>query len=568
MVNFIKPEDRSSLIKLFASNLGNVLLPVSQSFVLAKIIDLLFAYISNQSTSTSDIWMYVTILFVLSTLHKASTLLYQYSYMQVRYRHSQMLWVYYLEKVASLDVQYHENPEFKLLENKSREAIEWRFFELIKKTNDFVGSLAGLIVLSFVLASLNIVLILIVALPILINFFVNKNFGRDIYGIYDYKGEERKHADHAAVALNDNDVLREAKIYGFGDYLVRKYRIAFDSFINDLNNKITSKFLFLSGSMLLDIILNIFVYIWMIMQVLERKVSVGEFSFILSSLGNLSKNLSMLEESLSGIIEYSNYQLAYRKFLETPEIVLKSKYPIIIENIAPKIEFRNVSFIVYPGEKVSLVGINGVGKTTIIKLLARFYDVTEGEVLISDVNVKEIDLQSYYKLWGVLFQNFAKHWLTPRENIALGKIEDMDRLDLVKEAARKSGADEFVQRLKNNYENMLSTDFVDGVDLSGGQWQKIGIARGIFANPKLIILDEPTSALDALAESHVFEEIEELGKDATMIIVSHRFATVRNAEKIIVLENGEIVEQGNHEELMKNKNLYHKMFTTQAEGYK
>jgi ATP-binding cassette subfamily B protein len=184
------------------------------------------------------------------------------------------------------------------------------------------------------------------------------------------------------------------------------------------------------------------------------------------------------------------------------------------------------------------------------------------------VNVKELDIKSYYKIWGCLFQSFAKLWFSPRENIGIGNIEDIDNLKLVKDAATKSGANDFIEKLKNGYETFLTTSLKGGTDLSGGQWQKIGIARSIFANPKFIVLDEPTSALDALAEIEVFKQIESLSNEATMVIVSHRFATVRQANRILVLEDGAILEQGTHEELMANKAMYHEMFTAQALGYK
>jgi ATP-binding cassette subfamily B protein len=171
----------------------------------------------------------------------------------------------------------------------------------------------------------------------------------------------------------------------------------------------------------------------------------------------------------------------------------------------------------------------------LIKLLARFYDVTEGEILINDINIKNLDIKNYYKLWGVLFQSFAKLWFSVRENIGIGNIEDIEKVDLIKEAGRKSDADGFITKLINQYETLLSKDFKDGAELSGGQWQKVGIARALFANPKFIVMDEPTSALDALAEAKIFDELKELSDNSTVIIVSHRFATVRNADKILVL---------------------------------
>jgi len=273
----------------------------------------------------------------------------------------------------------------------------------------------------------------------------------------------------------------------------------------------------------------------------------------------------------------------FKYFLEMPSKINKPQNGIKVKQESPEIEFKNVSFK-YPnsknyilknlsfkisrGEKIALVGENGSGKTTIIKLLARFYDVNEGEILINGINIKNLNLASYYKLWGVLFQYFAKYWFSLRENIGIGNFEDINNINLIQNAANKAGLEKIISKLPNKLDNMLSTDFKDGKDLSGGEWQKVGLARGFFANPKLIILDEPTSALDAISEQEIFDEIQKVSIDTTMIIVSHRFATVRNAGKILVIENGIISEQGTHEKLMTNRTLYYKMFTVQAEGYR
>jgi ATP-binding cassette subfamily B protein len=185
--------------------------------------------------------------------------------------------------------------------------------------------------------------------------------------------------------------------------------------------------------------------------------------------------------------------------------------------------------------------------------LARFYDVQEGQILVNDVDIREINLATYYQLWGVLFQYFARYWFTVTENVALSRITQKNDVQRVSHALSRADAESLVAKLPHKEDTMLSTDFTDGVDLSGGEWQKIGIARRMFAEPKFIILDEPTSALDALAESRVFDQLYALAEDTTMLIVSHRFATVRKAHSIIVLQHGRIVEQGSHAELMAHK---------------
>jgi len=252
------------------------------------------------------------------------------------------------------------------------------------------------------------------------------------------------------------------------------------------------------------------------------------------------------------------------------------------EAAPPRIEFRNVkfrypgaesfalkgvSFVIEPGDSVALVGHNGAGKTTIVKLLCRFYDPTEGGIFINGVNLKDVDIREWYNFLGTLFQEFVRYHFSVRENIMLGAPERNDA-DAMRAAARQSGAAEFIERLPGRYEQVLGKEFEDGVDLSGGQWQKIAIARAFYESPPVLILDEPTSAIDAEAEFDIFSNLEQQYKSKTLVLVSHRFSTVRNAGKINVLEHGQVVESGSHDELMARAGEYAKLFQIQARGYR
>jgi len=271
--------------------------------------------------------------------------------------------------------------------------------------------------------------------------------------------------------------------------------------------------------------------------------------------------------------------MAKERIIHSPiDAVLLPKEPL-----PPLIEFKNISFR-YPntkryilknfnlsirtGEKIAFVGENGAGKTTLIKLLLRFYDVTDGEIVVNGINIKHLNLEKWYALIGVLFQEFIKYQFTFKENVYFGNKKEVNNLDLLKEAIKKSGADEFVKDLPSKYDQTVGKMFKEGVDLSGGQWQKLALARTFFKNAPILILDEPTSAIDAKAEYEIFQRVQELQKDKTVIIISHRFSTVRNADRILVLDGGRIIEEGNHEILMKKKGLYAELFNIQAQGYK
>ncbi len=214
------------------------------------------------------------------------------------------------------------------------------------------------------------------------------------------------------------------------------------------------------------------------------------------------------------------------------------------------------------------MGENGAGKSTLIKLLLRFYDVTHGEILINGINIKKVDLVSWYAQIGALFQDFIKYQFTLKENVFYGNKDENRNIELLKKAVAQSGAESYIESLPQKYNQVVGKMFEKGIDLSGGQWQKLALSRAFFKDAPILILDEPTSAIDAKAEYEIFERVQKLQKDKTVIIISHRFSTVRNADRILVLNNGQIIENGNHDELIRQDGVYAELFKIQAQGYK
>jgi ATP-binding cassette subfamily B protein len=228
----------------------------------------------------------------------------------------------------------------------------------------------------------------------------------------------------------------------------------------------------------------------------------------------------------------------------------------------------HLNFHLHPGERVALIGENGQGKTTIVKLITRLYDPTAGEILLDGVDLREYDLEDLYREIGVIFQDFVRYEMTARENIAVGKIDEISNLPLVKSAAEKSLANEVVAKLPAGFEQMLGRRFEGGVDLSCGEWQKLALARAYLRDAQLLILDEPTAALDARSEFQVFQRFAELTAGKMALFISHRFSTVRMADRIVVLENGSIAEEGTHEKLTRMGGRYAEMFELQAASYR
>ncbi|HSC36209.1 MAG TPA: ATP-binding cassette domain-containing protein, partial [Chitinophagaceae bacterium] len=228
---------------------------------------------------------------------------------------------------------------------------------------------------------------------------------------------------------------------------------------------------------------------------------------------------------------------------------------------------RHLSFTLHAGEKLALVGENGAGKTTLVKLLARLYDPTEGRILLDGIDLKEYDLKDLRKNIGIIFQDYIRYQMTFAQNIAVGNIDEQDNRPLITTSARQSLADALAERLPHKYDQALGRRFNDGVELSGGEWQKIALARAYMKDAQLLILDEPTAALDARAEYTVFQRFAELTKGKSAVLISHRFSTVRMADRILVLEKGQIIEMGSHEELLRKEGRYAELFHLQAMGY-
>jgi ATP-binding cassette subfamily B protein len=229
---------------------------------------------------------------------------------------------------------------------------------------------------------------------------------------------------------------------------------------------------------------------------------------------------------------------------------------------------NRLNFHLHPAERVALIGENGQGKTTIVKLITRLYDPTEGEILLDGVDLREYDLEDLYREIGVIFQDFMRYEMTSRENIAVGRIEEIENTALLREAAQKSLADEVIARLPGSYEQMLGRRFDGGVDLSGGEWQKIALARAYLRDAQVLILDEPTAALDARSEFEVFRRFADLTAGKMALFISHRFSTVRMADRIVVLENGRVIEDGSHARLTSLGGRYAEMFEMQAASYR
>jgi ATP-binding cassette subfamily B protein len=308
----------------------------------------------------------------------------------------------------------------------------------------------------------------------------------------------------------------------------------------------------------------------------------GELTFLSAAFNRLRNNLQTFFSTFTRITESALYLKDYFAFIDyavpantndAEPVPTEIKDGFVIKNLwfaypgSDDAVLKGVNFTIKAGEKMAFVGQNGAGKTTLIKLMLRFYEPTKGEILLDGINITRFDKLEYQQMFGVIFQDFFRYEFTVKENIAVGNIDELDNLSRIDEAAERSLASDVVKSLKLGYQQQLGKRFTKGMELSGGQWQKIGLARAYMKDAAVLILDEPTSALDARAEADVFDRFIGLTKGKTSIIISHRFSTVRMADHIIVLEDGQVLETGSHEALMENNKLYAELFLLQAAGY-
>jgi ATP-binding cassette subfamily B protein len=380
------------------------------------------------------------------------------------------------------------------------------------------------------------------------------------------------------------EAAKELKLFGLRDFLRERFTRLSDHIYKE--NVDLSRRKLLAGALLSTVgTMGYYsAYVFVIWRTVNGELSIGTLTFLAGAIQQASGNIEQIFSTVAGIGDQALFLTDLLAFFEMqPTIRSKPNALSAPRPIMRGVEFRNVSFRypgnsrlildginfqLRPGERLALIGENGQGKTTIVKLITRLYDPTEGQILLDGIDLREYDLEDLHREIGVIFQDFMRYEMTARENIAVGRVEEINNLELLQTAARKSMADHVIGRLPQGYEQMLGRRFDQGVDLSGGEWQKVALARAYLRDAQLLILDEPTAALDARSEFEVFQRFSELTAGKAALFISHRFSTVRMADRIIVLDNGRIAEEGTHDQLASLGGRYAEMFEMQASSYR
>jgi ATP-binding cassette, subfamily B, bacterial len=394
----------------------------------------------------------------------------------------------------------------------------------------------------------------------------------------------KRQLDYLRVVGGSKEAAKELKLFGLKDFFTGRF--------TKLSNQIYGEDVALARRRLIaTAFLSILAtlgyysaYAFVVWRTIRGGLTIGQFTLLAGAIASASLNIQQIFSTVASIADQALFLTDLLAFFKM-EPTIKSKPNALAapRPITGGFEFINVSFSypgsprrilnglnfhLHPGERVALIGENGQGKTTIVKLITRLYDPTVGQILLDGIDLREYSLEDLYRQIGVIFQDFMRYEMTARENIAVGKIEEIANLPLIADSAEKSMAAEVIAKLPANLEQMLGRRFEGGVDLSGGEWQKVALARAYLRDAQLLILDEPTAALDARSEYQVFQRFAELTLGKMALFISHRFSTVRMADRIVVLENGNIVEEGNHDYLAHLGGRYAEMFEMQAASYR
>ena len=487
-------------------------------------------------------------------------------------------------KALELDLAHFENAEYyDKLQNARREA-DWRGLEIVRSGFFLAQSAVTLVSYGALLVRFSPLLALVLFCAALPAFVVQNRYAELNFKVLSWRAPESRKLSYLEYLLTDINAVKEVRIFGLGKTLLARHAELFWKFLREDESLARRQSIAAFGWSIAGALAYYGSYAWIVFRAVGRTITLGDMTMYLGIFRGSQSVIAALFSSLSELYKHGLFMSNLFAFLElrpqmpvaavpTP-IASRLEQGIAFEGVSFRYEgrddwaLRDVSFTIRPAEKIALVGPNGAGKTTIIKLLTRLYDPSEGRILLDGVDLRDIDPLALRQRIGVIFQDFVKFALPAFENVGFGQIEALDDRPRIESAAAKSGAHPLISAMPDGYETMLGRWFSKGRDLSGGEWQKIALARAFMRDCEVIVLDEPTSALDAENEMRVFQQFRELVADRMAVLISHRFSTVRMADRIFVIEGGRITERGTHAELVVQGGTYARLFTLQAESYR
>lgn len=565
------------LVTVFLSQIFVSTLPFVRSRIFSNVIDQTLTSIKLNN----DSWITPFLIYIVISI-LVSIAFYLQSFFSLMLDNH--LWndlrIVYINKISNLDYQHFENRDTSNLISKTNDEYRWRTQQVVRDINNLFSNTISLVTIGIIIIPHYWYLGLLLLLSQIPNIKLQYHIVKKDWEFYNSQSEPMRQGWDLNWQLTNKNYLSEIKLNHSKNFFLKKISSIWDTFtegiINVQRQAVGQRF---SNIFISTLIISFCLYI-LVKDIRLGILSIGLFTFYFDTFRQINDVFTGFISNFISISQQNLYITNFKKIMEL-------KNPISSGNFSPKkispplIEFKNISFkyphtnnfvfknfnlTIKPGEEIAIVGANGAGKSTLIKLILRYYDPQEGQILINNIDIKKYRLSDWYKYLSFLSQEFNIYQnLSLKENIIISRPSIISNSRIIS-SLKKADAFSFIQKYKNNLNTMMSQKY-GGEEPSWGQWQKIAIARIFYRHTPIMILDEPTASIDAISEAKIFNNIYRKSKGKTLIIVSHRFSTVRNAQRIIILNHGRIIEQGTHAELIKLKGLYAKSFNLQAKGY-
>jgi ATP-binding cassette subfamily B protein len=566
-----------------AFRIVNALLPIGLLAVSKLIIDHIVGVLAHHQPVPRVLWWLVGAEFALAACGSMLARVVDYLDSLLADKYTRYVSIEVMRHAAGLDLAAYEDPVFYDRLERARVQATDRL-GMIQSLGRLLQQVVTTLSLSISIVYFSPWLLLILIAGVVPAFLGESHFAFLEYAKNFRQTPIRRHLDYLRILGGSKEAAKELKLFGLSNFLTERF--------TELSNGIYRENVELSGRRLrIGALLTVLgtlgyytAYAWVVWRTVKGELSIGTLYFLAGAILQASNNIQQIFSTVSSIADQALFLTDLLAFFAM-EPTIRSK-PDALPAPRPVVrgfEFRDVSFsypgstrlvldhlsfTLRPGERVALIGENGEGKTTVVKLLTRLYDPTDGQILLDGVDLREYNLEDLYREIGVIFQDFMRYEMTARENVGVGRIEDVHDTERIVAAARKSLADEVIAKLPGGYEQMLGRRFHQGVDISGGEWQRLALARAYLRDAQVLILDEPTAALDARSEYEVFTRFAELTDGKMTLFISHRFSTVRMADRIVLMRNGRIAEEGNHSQLIALGGRYAEMFELQAANYR
>jgi ATP-binding cassette subfamily B protein len=569
-------------IAILASTLVGGLTPTVTAYIAKLLLDSVVAAVAGHGSTGRIVGISIFQLGIL-TFTAVSTALTNVAQQLLQERMTLTIRHQVMDHASKLDLAFFEGSEsYDLLRQASQEAPS-RPVSMMSSALSLVRTAITFASMIVLLVSVSPLLALVVLIAPIPAFVSQSKYGARAFMLALYVSPVRRRMEYLSSLVTTDTYAKETKVFGLGPYLVDRFRRLGQTYYTRERQLTTTRNLVGTAWSMLSTLAGAGIALYIALEAVSGRLTIGDLALYTSAATAVQSSVQGLFSGFSGMYENNLYLDTLYQFLATkPQITAPEKPRPLPEPVRGHVRFDEVSlsypgsderaldgvsFEIRPGETVAVVGRNGAGKSTLIKLLCRLYDPTEGRILLDGVDVREFDPEELRTRMSAMFQDYVTYQGTAAENIGLGQLAALEDRARIEESARRAGAAERIERLPSGFDSPLGRWFDQGVSLSGGEWQKIALARAFMRDAPILILDEPTSALDAQAEHDLFARLRALAHGRTTLYISHRFSTVRQAEKILLLDQGKLAEHGTHEELMALGGNYAELFTLQAAAY-